>query len=563
MPLDDFAAASLITVPLARIHEWPDNPRRTHSPVKHAELVASIRSDGLLQPLLVRPRPDGDFEVICGNRRRRALVEIAADGDITVAVMVRNLDDDSACAAALKENGDRDDLAPLDEARAYQRLADSHTVDNVALLVGKSATHVRNRLRLLDLVPLAQWLIERGLLPMAAALVLAQVRDHREQVRVIVDLGYNVTAIDDAFDAPADDLEGRLTQVTVADLDGLSVKDPIEPHDGVPPLKAWRDQVAGAKRELGDARFPIADERLPGGSCLACPKRTGAQGALFGELVDDTCLDAKCWDRKMVVHGNVLMDAASRRGKLIPIDGAHRFFATWGSPKALTWDGPWADAHGLDLTPEERAQVHVVVDPDGLAREVVARKVADAVIQRTAEAEVAANPERWRPPAGDGTPSEPSAAQKKKEDQRRREEADRVASAKTEVAVVDAITEEMTAFEDGRTFALVMALAVAAVTGAQAPAEIARLKKLSDIELIQGALRRLISAVYLEQKRRDLLRELLTTLDLEPWETFHEIANPPTKKAKKQAGTAASHRVADDDATPAPKKAKGKKGGAA
>jgi ParB family chromosome partitioning protein len=137
-------------VPLSRLHPNPNQPRRQFDQPALAELADSLRRQGMLQPILVRPKPAGDFEIIAGERRWRA-AQLAQLHE--VPIIVRELDDGAALEVALIENIQRKDLNPIEEARGYQRLMAefAYTQEALGRFVGKSRSHVANMLRLLEL----------------------------------------------------------------------------------------------------------------------------------------------------------------------------------------------------------------------------------------------------------------------------------------------------------------------------------------------------------------------------------------------------------------------------
>lgn len=124
-------------------------PREVFDPAKLKELVNSIKEKGVLQPLIVRPKGD-KYELIAGERRLRAAKEL---GLLQVAAVIKEVKDDDALEIALVENLQRDDLNPMEEAKAYHRLIDefSLTQEQVSEKVGKDRASVSNTLRLLRL----------------------------------------------------------------------------------------------------------------------------------------------------------------------------------------------------------------------------------------------------------------------------------------------------------------------------------------------------------------------------------------------------------------------------
>lgn len=173
IPSDDDSrpANGLFSAPVSKIRRAPAQPRRVFDPTALEELAASIQQSGLLQPLVVREL-DGEFELIAGERRWRAC-QIA--GMTEIPVVVREMTDAEAFATALVENIQREDLNPLEEAHAYQKLLDDfgYTQATVATAVGKSRSAVANAVRLLNLPTSVQQYVEDGGLSAGHARALA------------------------------------------------------------------------------------------------------------------------------------------------------------------------------------------------------------------------------------------------------------------------------------------------------------------------------------------------------------------------------------------------------
>ena len=147
------------TLAIDRIVQAGYQPRALFAPEALAELAQSIRDKGVLQPLLVRPRGDS-FEIVAGERRWRAA---GLAGLTELPVIIRDLSDREALEIAIVENLQREDLGPLEEARAYQALADQGlNQEAVAQAVGKGRSTVANALRLLQLPPAALKALENG-----------------------------------------------------------------------------------------------------------------------------------------------------------------------------------------------------------------------------------------------------------------------------------------------------------------------------------------------------------------------------------------------------------------
>ena len=154
------------SVELDQIAPSPLQPRRHFDSARLQELAQAIRSQGIIEPLVVRPAPSSDgaaarYELVAGERRWRA-ARLAGLG--VVPVVVRELDDHAALEMSLVENLMREDLNPVDEAHGFERLVRSFAMshDQVAARIGKSRPYVSNAIRLLDLPPAVLEMIERG-----------------------------------------------------------------------------------------------------------------------------------------------------------------------------------------------------------------------------------------------------------------------------------------------------------------------------------------------------------------------------------------------------------------
>jgi ParB family chromosome partitioning protein len=166
----EFADQSLTYMAVEELVSGKYQPRQTIHHDGLEQLAESIRAQGILQPIVVRPKGD-KFEIIAGERRWRAakLASLA-----TVPVLVRHVPDEAAMAMALIENIQREDLNPLEEAIALKRLADELQLTHlqVAEAVGKSRASITNTLRLLTLNPDVQTLLEQGQIEMGHARAL-------------------------------------------------------------------------------------------------------------------------------------------------------------------------------------------------------------------------------------------------------------------------------------------------------------------------------------------------------------------------------------------------------
>ena len=162
---------STLEVTVDRITPSPFQPRRTFDEAKIEELAASIRNQGIIQPLVVRPKGGDGFELIAGERRWRAALKA---GLSRVPVVVREASDHEALQLALVENLQREDLNPIEEAAGYRRLQEEFhwSQEEMAEKVGKSRPAITNSLRLLALPAAVQQEVSAGNLPAGQARAL-------------------------------------------------------------------------------------------------------------------------------------------------------------------------------------------------------------------------------------------------------------------------------------------------------------------------------------------------------------------------------------------------------
>jgi len=172
-PEDDSAApdGELQQLRLDRIQPGKFQPRQAMDPERLAELAASIKAQGVIQPIVVRPAGGSRFEIIAGERRWRA-AQLA--GLAEIPALVRDVPDQAVVAMALIENIQREELTPLEEAQALHRLIAEfkYTHQQTADALGRSRASVSNLLRLLDLAPAIKELLEQHQLEMGHARAL-------------------------------------------------------------------------------------------------------------------------------------------------------------------------------------------------------------------------------------------------------------------------------------------------------------------------------------------------------------------------------------------------------
>ena len=178
-------------MPIEMLRASPNNPRKHFADADLDDLAKSIRDKGLLQPLVVRPLHQGDYEIVAGERRWRAAQRA---GVHDVPVLIRELSDGEALEIALIENIQRSDLNPLEEARAYGMLMEQfqYTQLQLADSIGKSRSHISNTLRLLNLPDSIRRQIEQGSLSAGHARALIATDSPAELADQIIKLGLSV-----------------------------------------------------------------------------------------------------------------------------------------------------------------------------------------------------------------------------------------------------------------------------------------------------------------------------------------------------------------------------------
>jgi ParB family chromosome partitioning protein len=177
------AGAELIRLPLDAIHPNPKQPRRRFEPEATSGLASSLRHQGVLQPVVVRPRAAGGYELVAGERRWRAAREAGLE---TLPALVRETDDRDTLLLSLVENVAREDLSAVEEARAYALLIDEFelSLGELAERVGRSKAGVSNRLRLLELPEEVLWMLARGELTEGHARAVLAVPDDDARLRL-------------------------------------------------------------------------------------------------------------------------------------------------------------------------------------------------------------------------------------------------------------------------------------------------------------------------------------------------------------------------------------------
>ncbi len=210
-------------VAIDTLHGSPFNPRRTFEERELQDLTDSIRSKGLVQPIIVRPDPkraDG-FEIVAGERRWRAAQKA---GLHQVPVIVRALEDKEALELAIIENVQRSDLNAIEEANGYRELIERfrYSQEQLSDIIGKSRSHVANTLRLLKLPAPVQAFLKKGKLSAGHARALVGRADAEQLAKLIIDQDLNVRAAEALVSKADGKSKGSGSKVRVKDADTVA-----------------------------------------------------------------------------------------------------------------------------------------------------------------------------------------------------------------------------------------------------------------------------------------------------------------------------------------------------
>jgi ParB/RepB/Spo0J family partition protein len=287
-------------IPLDAIAPSPFNRK-----VRHVDdLVDSIRAQGVIQPITVRPTETIGglvrFELVAGERRWRASEKAGRE---TIPAIVRELTDDQVVEVQLIENVKRQDLHPLEEADTYARLLalPGYTEERVAERTGTKLSHVRERLRLTRLTAAVRELFAAGKLGLEVALLIGRmpaVAELQDQAAKEIAKGKQVHAYDEDSGKHIDEQR----PLTIREAQALLRSN-------------YMTRLDRATWHLDDVQLVPA-----AGACSACPKRTGNQAALFPEIKSpDVCTDPTCFRGKTDAQFKRAADEAKDRGlKVLP-----------------------------------------------------------------------------------------------------------------------------------------------------------------------------------------------------------------------------------------------------
>jgi ParB family chromosome partitioning protein len=282
-------------LPLAVLTESATNPRRIFEDSALKELAESIRAQGVLSPLLVRPVSDQSFEIVAGARRYRA-AQIAEAA--TVPVRIVNLTDAEALEAQLIENLQRRDVHPLEEARGFEALLKledpKYSLEQIAAKVGKAPAYVAQRIRLTELCEAAVSAFYAQEIGVGHALLLAKLQPAQQE-----------QALANCFREEWNGAGNKAKRILL----------PVR-H-----LQHWIEH--NVLLLLKQAPFNKRDAQLvpAAGSCLDCSKRTGHNKLLFADVREDACTDPACYTAKLEAH---VQKQVAAKPQLVRISTAYK-----------------------------------------------------------------------------------------------------------------------------------------------------------------------------------------------------------------------------------------------
>ena len=329
--------SSIQDIPLTKIRESKTNPRRFFDEAKLAELADNIRQHGVLQPILLRPLPEGEastYELVAGARRYRASKLAERE---SIPATVRELTDAQALELQVIENVQRVDVHPLDEAQGYAALIklqpDTYTVESIACRVGKSPAYVSGRLRLMQLIPEAKQAFYEDKLMVVHAFEIArlQATDQRRALQECFPQYRNAAAI----------LKDKKAEATT-----------------VRELRAWIEREIHL--DLTNAPFDPQDETLlpKAGACARCPKRTGSNPLLFPEVRQKSiCTDRECYRAKVEALVQIQVKPLEEKGeKTLRVSQAPAWQAN-GHAKDVLFEGQYRKAKAKGECPNTKAAI--------------------------------------------------------------------------------------------------------------------------------------------------------------------------------------------------------------
>jgi ParB/RepB/Spo0J family partition protein len=349
------------TLPLTALRESPFNPRKSYPEAELQELAESIRSQGVMQPVVVRIHPEElnadmhyEYEIVFGHRRARAAALANLD---RVPCLIRTMTDEQAAIAQVHENMKRTDVSALEEADSYEHLRQTHKMaaEVIAAAVGKTKAYVYARLKLAAAAPEVRAAVAtQGLSPEIALKIARLAKPELQRMAL-------------------PKLRDTYSQTTENPIVWLSVR---SANSAISRMFSTN---------LDDAPFDPTNTKLAkvAGACTTCPRRAGNCEGLEDLLEANICTDTSCYDVKVKEHRRLEIAALTKAGhRVIDGDEARDYVPhRWQTPKGFTEidDVIGSDGEGEDLEPvrlkdalqemgKKAPKTTVIVDPEGELR---------------------------------------------------------------------------------------------------------------------------------------------------------------------------------------------------
>ena len=352
------------TLPISQIQVSTTNPRKSFDEDKLRELTESVKADGVLQPILVRPF-NGSYQLVCGERRYRAAMAAEL---LEIPVVIQEFDDQKVLELQLTENLQRDDLNPIEEAKGYEQLCKKHgyEVDDLAAKVHKSRAYVYGRLKLVNLPKSVKASLLKDEISASTALLIARIPDPEIQKQAAQDI--------------LNDEEWFGNEKEVGVMSFRRAKAYIQDHYMV---------------RLKGIPFSTTDNSFAAGSCTVCPHRTGNMKEFFPDIKStDVCTHPQCFEQKKEVSWERTKAEAKERGQEVLSAKQSKELFPYGT--SLGYSSPYVDLKDRNYEdPKSRSwktllgkegkdlPTKLVRDGDGKVHEIVKKKEATAIVAKT------------------------------------------------------------------------------------------------------------------------------------------------------------------------------------
>lgn len=321
-PIEQPERQFLPALELVLIDESVHNPRRHYDARALQELADTIRDRGMDEPVTVRAKDDGRYELAAGHRRCRAAQMV---GLAVVPAMLRVLNDAQFIELLHVNNLQREDVDPLDEAESYSKLLETgYTAEALAAKFGRLPSYIATRLKLLQLSHAARHALQMDLVPLTHSLELAKLPPHQQDEALGRMFGLNAQKLADAYAAENAPPATAEDEAEIAAADDIDDSEAETAHrfgrthwqaPTIPPIDNLKAFIRGQMlRRLDVVPWALDDATLvpSAGACSACPKRSSTEPLLFGDLARaDSCLDTACYKKKELAHGRRAQRAAA------------------------------------------------------------------------------------------------------------------------------------------------------------------------------------------------------------------------------------------------------------